>query len=238
MNTPLVSVACITYNHEKFIAQAIEGFLLQKTSFPIEIIIHDDASTDNTKKIVEQYAKINPNLIFPIYQQVNQYSLGNKTLSKYIFPHCRGKYIAMCEGDDYWTDPLKLQKQVDFLEANQEFSGCFHETQQIFEDGKLGKIYGKDANEILITEDTISTLSPFHTSSFVFRNIIKTFPKWLHNVVSGDIALFSIVSSYGPLKKIPEIMSVYRKHDGGITNSKEVTINFHPHRIELMNYLN
>ena len=235
---PLVSICCITYNHEKFLEDALEGFLIQKTEFPFEILIHDDASTDQTAKIIREYEAKYPNLIKPVYQTKNQFSKGIKPNLAYNFPRATGKYIALCEGDDFWTDPYKLQKQVNFLEANHEFSGSFHETQQIFEDGRLGKIYGRDANEILATEDTISALSPFHTSSFIFKNILKEWPEWINEVMSADMALFSIISSFGLLKKIPELMSVYRKHNEGITNTNTAINNFHQHRIELMNYLN
>jgi len=118
---PIVSICCITYNHEKYIRDAIEGFLMQKTNFTFEILIHDDASTDKTAEIVREYEQKYPQLIKPIYQTENQYSKGINPGVEFLFPRARGKYIALCEGDDYWIDPLKLQKQVDFLEANPEF---------------------------------------------------------------------------------------------------------------------
>ena len=111
---PIVSICCITLHHEKYIRDAIEGFLMQKTSFPIEILIHDDASTDDTANIIREYEEKFPNIIKPIYQTENQYSKGISISATYQFPRALGKYIALCEGDDYWTDPLKLQKQVDF----------------------------------------------------------------------------------------------------------------------------
>ncbi len=113
---PLVSISCITYDHEPFIRDALEGFLMQKTTFPIEILIHDDASTDGTAEIIRDYEKRYPELIFPIYQTENQHAKGVKISSTYQFPRARGKYIALCEGDDYWADPLKLQKLVNFLD--------------------------------------------------------------------------------------------------------------------------
>ena len=122
---PLVSICCITYNHEKYIRDAIEGFLVQKTNFPIEIIIHDDASTDKTATVIKKYEEKYPDLFICIYQNENQYSKGIKPFRTYVFPKARGKYIAICEGDDYWTDPNKLQKQVDFLEAHPEY-GLIH----------------------------------------------------------------------------------------------------------------
>jgi len=116
---PLVSICCITYNHENYIRDAIEGFLMQKTSFPIEIIIHDDASTDNTAQIIKEYEDKYPDLFCNIFQNENQWSKGGGSIyARFLYPQARGKYIALCEGDDYWTDPLKLQKKVDFMEVN------------------------------------------------------------------------------------------------------------------------
>lgn len=128
---PVVSISCITYNHENFIRDAIEGFLMQKTTFPVEILIHDDASTDNTASIVREYEEKYPQLIKPIYQTENQYSKKDGTIGRIQRGRARGKYFATCEGDDYWTDPLKLQKQVEFLEANPDCSLCFHASKSI-----------------------------------------------------------------------------------------------------------
>lgn len=214
-------MACITYNHEKYIAQAIEGFLLQKTSFPIEIIIHDDASTDNTKKIVEQYARINPNLIFPIYQQVNQYSLGNKPFIKYVLPHCRGKYIAICEGDDYWTDPYKLQKQVEFLEKNPDYVVCYHDAKivdqfgNLVADSKLPKNFRRDySSEELMKGAWALTLS------IVFRNVVTEYPDEMFKVVNGDTFLMVLLGPYGKGKFLDQIQpAVFREHQGGVWSS-------------------
>ncbi|MGI6322517.1 MAG: glycosyltransferase [Bacteroidales bacterium] len=128
-NNPLVSIGCITYNQVNYIKNTIEGFLLQRTTFPIEIIIHDDASNDNTQQIIREYEEKYPNLIGAIYQSENQYSKGVKPLINIVFNKARGKYIAICEGDDYWIDPYKLQKQVDFLEKNTEFGLVFTDVQ-------------------------------------------------------------------------------------------------------------
>ena len=131
MKTPLVSICCLCYNHEKFIRQCIEGFLIQKVNFDIEIIINDDASQDDSVRIITEYQSKYPNLFVCVFQKENQYSKGVNLLSL-IFSKARGKYIAYCEGDDYWTDPLKLQKQVQhqylqFLQAIFERQGFLHQ---------------------------------------------------------------------------------------------------------------
>jgi glycosyltransferase involved in cell wall biosynthesis len=118
---PLVSVACATYNHKRYIRKAIDSFLTQKCCFQYEIIIHDDASTDGTSEIVREYAELHPDIIKPLYQTQNQYSRGRKCITEFVLPKCQGKYIAFCEGDDYWTDPLKLQRQVEIF---QKYPDC------------------------------------------------------------------------------------------------------------------
>ncbi len=122
---PLVSVRCITYNHEPYIAQALDGFLMQKTNFPFEVIVHDDASTDKTAEIIREYEKKFPKIIKPIYEKENQYSKHDGSLGRIVNSALKGKYVAMCEGDDYWIDENKLQMQVDFLEGNPEYGMCY-----------------------------------------------------------------------------------------------------------------
>jgi len=123
---PLVSIVCTTYNHEEYIKDALEGFVMQKTNFPFEIIVHEDASTDATAKIIKDYEAKYSELFVCIYQSENQYSKKNVNIwTDITFPMARGKYIAICEGDDYWIDPFKLQKQVDFLNENPEYGVCY-----------------------------------------------------------------------------------------------------------------
>ena len=130
---PLVSICCVTYNHAPYIRNCLEGFLMQKTSFPVEILIHDDASTDGTDEIIREYARLYPEKFFPLIEEENQYSKPNhKCPDFYNYERARGKYIAYCEGDDYWTDPLKLQKQVDFLESNPQYSVCWHRYRKFY----------------------------------------------------------------------------------------------------------
>ena len=130
---PLVSICCLSYNHAAFISDCLDGFLMQQTHFPIEILIHDDASTDGTDDIIRHYAAQHPDIIFPLFETENQYSRGFSGKMDIVFNYsrARGKYIAYCEGDDYWTDPLKLQKQVDFMEAHPDYSVCFHRCKRL-----------------------------------------------------------------------------------------------------------
>lgn len=131
MEKPLVSICCVTYNHENYIRDCLDSFLMQKTNFQFEVIIHDDASTDNTAKIICEYVEKYPDLFVPILQTDNQYSKGIKPYQTYVYPRAKGKYIAVCEGDDYWTDPYKLQKQVDFLESNNDYVLTCHRYRKL-----------------------------------------------------------------------------------------------------------
>ncbi len=134
-NRPLLSISCATYNHENFIKDCLDGFVMQKTNFNFEVLIHDDASTDNTANIIREYEQKYPDIIKPIYQTENQYSKGKPISATFNWPRAQSKYIALCEGDDYWTDPNKLQKQVDFLEANPDYMMCFHNAEILNTEG-------------------------------------------------------------------------------------------------------
>lgn len=124
---PLVSICCLSYNHAPYIRKCLDGFLMQETTFPIEILLHDDASTDGTDDIVREYAEKYPDKLFPLFEEENKFSQGyGGKMDFFNYNRACGKYIATCEGDDYWTDPLKLQKQVDFMESHPEYSVCFH----------------------------------------------------------------------------------------------------------------
>ncbi|HYW21521.1 MAG TPA: glycosyltransferase [Nodularia sp. (in: cyanobacteria)] len=219
-SSPLVSICCITYNHEKFIREAINGFLMQQTNFPIEIIIHDDASIDNTASIILEYQAKHPNLINAILQTDNQYSSRGFGFFSDMFDKAQGKYIALCEGDDYWTDPLKLQKQVDFLEANPDFAICFHQVK-IWEEGEL-----RD-DDITTVPSNISTIvdltggNYIHTPSCVFRNnTSKIFGANFSRCPLGDYYIHMMNAQYGNIFCIDEVMAVYRVHRNSIWSSK------------------
>lgn len=219
---PIVSVICITYNHEKYIRDAIEGFLIQKTRFPIEIYIHDDCSTDNTPRIIQEYAGKHYKLIKPIYQSVNQYSLGKK-ITPIVLPYCTTKYIALCEGDDYWTDPFKLQKQVDFLEKHPECALCFHAVGIISEIAGQGpRIATPHKKKTIYTLKDLLRGNFIHTCSVMFRRgLFGEFPNWFYRAAAADWPLHILNAQHGDIGYIDEVMGVYRIHGGGIYSSKK-----------------
>ena len=209
---PLVTIRCFAYNHEPYIRQCLEGFVMQKTNFPFEAIVHDDASTDGTAKIIREYVEKYPDIIKPIYEIENQYSKHDGSLRKIMNSHTRGKYIAYCEGDDYWTDPLKLQKQVDFMESHPEYSLCFHATNCI---------YGHDENpchticydkcEFELDDLILGGGGMMATNSMLYkRDLVKSVPLWVQKAPVGDLPLMLLLGSYGKVHYIDEIMSVYR----------------------------
>lgn len=218
---PLASISCATYNHEPFIRQCLDHLLAQKTNFPFEIVIHDDASTDGTKEIIAAYALKYPDIIFPYYQNENQYSKGIRGLqSRYNYPRCRGRYIAICEGDDYWPDLLKLQRQVDFLESHEEYVLTFHdfsvvdEKSQVINASPLPNRNQRDAsNEDLILGSLLTM-----TVTLCFRNVITDFPPEKNKVTNGDTFLISMLGHYGKGKWMGDLIgkAMYRSHAGGI----------------------
>ena len=219
-NSPLVSICCNTYNHENYIRQCLEGFAIQKTTFNFEILVHEDASTDQTANIVKEYEITNTQMLRCVYQTENQFRKQN-TLTNVLLPMALGKYIALCEGDDYWTDPYKLQKQVDFLEAHKEYSFCFHNSNVLNENEappiRKQQINGID-KDTFFTEDLIRQWF-IPTASMVFVKDRLEIPDWFKNVQSGDIALALLLSLKGPAKYLDEVMSVYRLHPNGLSNT-------------------
>lgn len=224
----MVTVSLITYNHEKYIAQAIEGVLMQQTTFPVELLIGEDDSSDNTRDIVISYQQKFPDKIRVL--------LNDRTSVIYIegkpsgmanfmnnIKHAKGKYIALLDGDDYWTDPLKLQKQIDFLEANPDFVLCFHDSKEVFEDDYRNnkKINNKKHEQDIFTiEDTIKRRSFMKTASVVFRNgLVNEFPPSFIVSQSADVPLYILLAQYGKIKYLKENMSVYRHHGSSVTNN-------------------
>lgn len=213
-----VSICMITYNHEKYIAQAIEGILMQKTNFDFEIVIGEDCSTDNTRKIISEFSYKYPGKFKLILHKNNIGAMANQIA---VLQYCTGKYIACCEGDDYWTDPYKLQKQVDFLEGNPDFAICHHNVQVIYDDNRKSCFSNSSSQkEVTIIED-LAQENYISAVSCVFRNgLIKEFPEWFKNTPIGDYPLHMLNSQYGKIKYIPDVMGVYRVHKEGIWGGK------------------
>ncbi len=217
---PLVSILVLTYNHEKYIQQAIEGCLMQQTSFPFELIIHDDASTDNTAQIIQRYAHQYPEVIVPIIQKENQYSKGVRITATILIPRARGKYIAFCEGDDYWTDPSKLEKQISVMEADPSISLCFTATKWVFVDGSnKSKIvrYAKNdrhfsSGEVIMKSGRFTDL----VSTVVRKNIFDHVHDWYFLTPTGDNALYLLSIMEGSPYYLNEVTAVYRR---GVENS-------------------
>lgn len=220
---PLVSICCLTYNHETYIKQCLDGFLMQKTNFPFEILIHDDASVDNTQNIIKNYELKHSDIIKPIYQKENQYSKGIGVSRVYQFPRAKGKYIAMCEGDDYWIDPYKLQKQVDFLETHPEYVFSFHDSIILNQrTGEKRMRIGDRQIDNTVDLNSLIIQNNIPTASIVFRNFLDyaQLPDWIGKISKGDYGLCVLLAEEGPGKYLPEAMSVYRVHEGGIWSSK------------------
>lgn len=218
MENPFVSICCLTYNHESYIRQCLDGFVMQKTKFPIEILIHDDASTDGTQDIIREYEAKYPNIIKPIYQKENQYSKGVKVSLVYNYSRAKGKYIALCEGDDYWTDPYKLQKQVDFLESHPNYVMCSHRFDQYYEDRhrlekeKDDTFQGADYD----LQNLIGGKWFTQTLTVMYRRSALDLKRYERYGMSMDIILFYELLKHGKGYCFPEAMGVYRYHNGGV----------------------
>ena len=221
-NNIVVSICCITYNHAPYIRECLDGFLMQKTDFAFEVLIHDDASTDGTTEIIKEYEAKCPDIIKPLYEEENQWVKGRRGNKEFNYPRARGKYIALCEGDDYWTDPLKLQKQVDFLEANTDYSLCFHAAKLVeygivCNNSSFSKIRDKEYTGIEIFETwQVPTASIVYRATLLTSQIYKSVI-CSKNFIYGDTPLICAASTIGKLRGLSDEMSVYRRNDGSIT---------------------
>ncbi|MGF1586950.1 MAG: glycosyltransferase [Bacteroidales bacterium] len=222
---PLVSVRCLTYMHESYIRDTIEGFLLQKTNFRVEIVIHDDASIDSTPEIIKEYESQYPKLFNCIYQRENTNSKSNKKeLRKPLRDALIGKYIALCEGDDYWIDPYKLQKQVDFMENHKECSLCFHRAEIKYENSNGKRSYTQDFNGIkFFPPDRLfyEGGSSAPTASLLFhRDLSLEVPEWRRISPVGDMPLKMLLFLKGRIGFINEVMAVRRLGNEGSWNDR------------------
>ncbi len=213
---PLISIVCITYNHELYIKDAIEGFLKQETNFPFEIIIHDDASTDRTVEIIKSYTQKYQNIIKPIFQKENQFSQYRKNALLIAISYAKGEYIACCEGDDYWIDSQKLNFQITEMQNNSECDISFHPILRRCANGKKReKILSNhaDHNKIFTTRQVILGEGGFcPTVSLVVKTtLFKSLPEWFLDVPIGDYFLQILASLSGGALYINKVMSVYRE---------------------------
>lgn len=215
--SPLVSIACTVYNHEQFLDEAMSGFLIQKTNFPFEIIIHDDASTDSSPQIIESYATKYPSIISTIYQNENQYSKGIKPFINIIFPKCKGEYIARCEGDDYWNDQDKLQSQIDLLEKNSNYSACFHPVYWLEKNKINENIYSPLVVKSHYNLDNVlENILQITVCSTVFRkSTLSNVPSSLLNLSYWDNVLHFLNAKNGNIGFINKPMATYRRHASG-----------------------
>ncbi len=226
---PLVVISCITYNHGPYIRDALDGFVMQKTNFSFVAIVHDDASTDNTADILREYADRYPDIILPIYELENQYSKGGGEMGL-ILRKAReatgAKYVALCEGDDYWTDPKKLQKQVDFLEAHPDYSMCFHNAIVYYEKNRIDNVMVDGFDNLEITPLKLYCNWPIPTASILFRSKVycnKIYLKSMQipNANFGDVQVGVGAGFEGKIHFINECMSVYRRLESGAVSKME-----------------
>lgn len=212
-----VSVTIITYNQKNFIRKAIDSALMQQTNFPFEILVGDDFSTDGTREIIQEYEQQYPGKVIGVLHPRNMGKNGGINFLETL-KLTKGEYYALMDGDDYWTDPLKLQKQVDFMEAHPECSMVFNNAEVIFEDGSPSYLLNGPTMKTFYTLDDLigeEEIWFMATSGTLYKNSIKEYPTWFRESSSGDIPRLVLKARMGPIGYIPDVMSVYRKNRAG-----------------------
>lgn len=252
-NEIMVSVSCLVYNHEKYLRKCLDGIVMQRTNFKFEVLVHDDASTDGSQDIIREYEEKYPDIIKPIYQTENQYSKGVGISPTYQYVRAKGKYFAECEGDDFWTDPYKLQKQFDIMEENSDCFMCVHTVVDVSEDGSMtnsfhpksyirpGVITPNDYFNFLYK----SVFHPFQTSSYFLKvEVINSFidenaHDFIKNCVVGDVRMVFTSLAMGNIYYIDEVMSCYRTNVcGGWTSKNYSNLNaWIEHQKKLISWL-
>lgn len=221
-NNLRAAVFMVTYNHAHYVEQAIESVMMQKTNFPFKLFIGEDCSTDETRSICLKYKEKYSDKIELLLTEKN---IGGRLNALNVYSACfaYGDYTAICEGDDYWSDPLKLQKQVDFLEANPDFVICFHNVVVLYEDRVVQShlLHDDQQKEVSVFED-LAKENFIPTLSCVFRNhLFKSFPNWIQSAL-GDWILHLLNAEHGKIKYFTEAMGVYRVHSQGIWGEKPI----------------
>ncbi len=219
----MVSITCIVFNHEDYMNTALDSFLMQDTSYPFEILINDDVSTDRTVEILKEYECKFPNIVKAVYQTENQFSQGINTMA-ILFPYIKGKYVAFCEGDDYWVDDKKLQIQIQEMEKHPEVDLSFHPSYKDV-NGDRTEVMAKHANQnkIFSVKHSIKGHGDFaETASMMFTNsLISSLPKWFYTALPGDYVTEVMGAERGGSLYINRIMSVYRSGlEGGWTEGE------------------
>lgn len=237
-----VSVYVLTYNHSKYLRECLDGVMMQKTDFDFEVLIYDDASTDGSQKIIREYKDKYPLIIKDYCQTRNQFSRGKlKQAQDKILEKAEGKYIALCEGDDYWSDLYKLQKQFDFMEAHPDYSVCMHRARIVNENGiDTGKYLGpRGINKNVMFEDDL--LRFYATASKFYRTELSyNLPKFYYRGSAGDYPMFIVLLANGKGYYMKDEMCVYRKNvEGSATSvlrkrSKKERIQYQNERIEIL----
>lgn len=218
-NPPLVSVIMITYNQENFIEDAIKSVVYQKASFPYELIIADDASTDKTPEIIESWAQRFPDKIRFLKREKN---LGLQKNFLDAYSHARGKYLAICEGDDFWSSSKKLSRQVDFLEQNPDYSVCFHRVINFYTEDN-SKSFSNPRQPKTMTLEDLAKGNTITNLSVMYRKIpFETLPSWLEGIKLFDYAFHSLHAEKGKIGYISKPMAVYRRHNKGIWSGDQL----------------
>jgi glycosyltransferase involved in cell wall biosynthesis len=213
---PDISVAIISYRHEKFVRQTLDGVAMQQFSGTMEIVIGDDLSPDGTRAILEEFAADYPNVKL-LFHPRNLGMVGNWIS---VLDACTGRYVAVCEGDDFWTDPLKLQRQFDFMEYNPEYSMCWHPVEVLSEGVERPHPYAESKEVSDIHDIILNHFIP--TCSLMFRNgLIPEWPEWIFKAMSFDIGIQLLIAIHGKVKRLDFLMASYRQHPEGISKTPE-----------------
>ncbi|UOQ74423.1 glycosyltransferase [Hymenobacter cellulosilyticus] len=215
---PMVSVMMITYNHAPYLPQALDSILMQERDFSLEIVIGEDCSPDNTRAIVLDYQRRYPDIIRPLLPEKNIGAMNNQVQ---VMEACRGRYVAVLEGDDYWTDPRKLQRQVDYLNAHPEAALVFTDCSLVDEQGQIIQEHyvPARAHRNYNLRELLQEYCP-PTLTVLYRNVVPTMPLPFRKVTNGDYALFSLIAEHGTLNYLPGITAHYRRHGGGVWSSQ------------------
>lgn len=232
-NVPLISVVMITYNHEKYIEEAINSILMQTGDFNLELIISNDCSPDNTDSLIKSIQKNHPKGNFINYH-LHPKNIGMMPNFLFALNQAKGDYIAICEGDDFWTDPTKLQKQIKALKENSKSVLCFHNVDVLKNSKSTNEFYHYTKNEYFTTEIIENWIIP--TASVLYRNVLKNqYPEWMNTATHGDLGLFLLIGQHGSFYCINEKMGAYRINETSVTVNDFNTLS---HRLKHINQIN